>query len=168
MGSGVWCMHYMGMRAFRLPIPVFYHVPTVVLSLVAAVVASSIGLYVVSRDRVTAVHLGVGSVLMGGAIATMHYTGMAAMRLRAMHSYDRWLWGLSIVLAVGISLAGLMLIFSAREENRSWQRKVGSALLMGLAIPAMHYTGMAAVRFRPMAEAPEMAYSMDISTLANV
>jgi two-component system, NtrC family, sensor kinase len=84
MGSGIWCMHYMGMRAFRLPMPVYYHVLTVVLSLVAAVVASSIGLYVVSRDRVTAVHLGVGSVLMGGAIATMHYTGMAAVRFRPM------------------------------------------------------------------------------------
>src|ERR1700748_1031167 len=81
MGSGIWCMHYVGMLAFRLPIPVYYHMPTVVVSLVAAIVASGIALFVVSRHLMTVTHLAAGSVLMGLAIATMHYTGMAAMRL---------------------------------------------------------------------------------------
>src|SRR5580658_9275444 len=85
MGSGIWCMHYTGMLAFRLPIPVYYHVPTVVLSLLAAIIASGVALFVVSRPRMTATHLVAGSVFMGAGIATMHYTGMAAMRLGAMH-----------------------------------------------------------------------------------
>jgi NO-binding membrane sensor protein with MHYT domain len=79
MGSGIWCMHFTGMLAFRLPIPVYYDLSTMMVSLLAAIVASGIALYVVSRPRMTRVHLLVGSVLMGAGIATMHYTGMAAM-----------------------------------------------------------------------------------------
>src|ERR1035438_8605295 len=102
MGHGIWSMHYTGMLAFRLPIPVHYHVPTVVLSLLAAIAASTIALYVVSRERLGPSHLITGGLFMGGAIATMHYTGMAAMRLQAMHRYDPGLWVLSVVAAVGI------------------------------------------------------------------
>jgi NO-binding membrane sensor protein with MHYT domain len=91
MGSGIWCMHFTGMLAFRLPIPVYYDLSTVVVSLLAAIVASGIALYIVSRPRMTRVHLVAGSVLMGAGIATMHYTGMAAMRMRAMHYYDHTL-----------------------------------------------------------------------------
>ncbi len=122
MGGGIWCMHYTGMLAFRLPIPVYYHVPTVVVSLVAAIAASFIALYVVSQ-RMTRVHLIAGSLLMGGGIATMHYTGMAAMRMAAMQFYDPTLWVLSIIVAVIVSFAGLLIIYDSGSENRSWQRK---------------------------------------------
>src|SRR6202049_1778240 len=43
MGIGIWSMHYIGMLAFRLPIPVLYDWPTVLLSLLAAVFTSEIG-----------------------------------------------------------------------------------------------------------------------------
>ena len=149
MGSGIWCMHFTGMLAFRLPIPVYYDLSTVVVSLLAAIVASGIALHVVSRPRMTRVQLLVGSVLMGAGIATMHYTGMAAMRLRAMHYYNPTLWTLSIVLAVIISFAGLLIIFDSEEKKRSWQHKLGATFALGMAIPLMHYMGMAAVHFVP-------------------
>jgi PAS domain S-box-containing protein len=168
MGSGIWSMHYTGMLAFRLPIPVYYHVPTVMLSLLAAVLASWIALYVVSRQHVTALGVAVGSLLMGAGIATMHFTGMAAMRLGAMHHYRSGLWMLSVFLAVIISAVGLLLIFHFRNENRGWKIKVLSALLMGLAIPVMHYTGMAAVIFVPAMAASNLTHSVDISALASV
>jgi PAS domain S-box-containing protein len=168
MGSGIWCMHYTGMLAFRLPIPVFYYLPTVILSLLAAVLASLIALYVVSLDHMKPGHVLLGSLAMGAGIATMHYTGMAAMRMRAMHSYNLGLWILSIALAIGISLAGLLLLFYSRNENRGWKRKLAIALALGLAIPVMHYTGMAAVSFMPSAASPDMAHSVDISILANL
>jgi PAS domain S-box-containing protein len=168
MGSGIWSMHYTGMLAFRLPIPVHYHIPTVALSLLAAVLASLVALYVVSRERLTALRVGAGSLLMGTGIATMHYTGMAAMRLTAMHHYARGLLALSVLLAVVISLVGLLLISHFRDENRLWRVKVASALVMGLAIPVMHYTGMAAVNFMPTVVAPDLAHSADISVLASV
>lgn len=167
MGTGIWSMHYTGMLAFRLPIPVYYHVPTVALSLLAGVVASAIALYVVSRERVTPLQVGAGSLLMGIGIASMHYIGMAAMRLAAMHHYHRGLWALSIVLAVVISFAGLLLISYVRNENRGWGLKCGIAVVIGLAIPVMHYTGMAAVRFLPTPATPNLAHSVDISELAS-
>jgi PAS domain S-box-containing protein len=165
MGSGIWCMHYTGMLAFRLPIPVYYHVPTVVASLFAAIVASGVALFVVSRTRMTTAHLVAGSVLMGAAIATMHYTGMAAMRLGAMHYYDRNLWILSIFLAVIVSYAGLLIIYHSGGEH-SWKHKAGAAFSLGIAIPIMHYTGMAAVRFVVVPTPPDLSQSADTSTLA--
>src|SRR5262249_18745393 len=103
MGLGIWSMHYIGMLAFHLPIPVQYDWPTVLLSLLAAVLASAVALFVVSRPEMNAVHAIVGSLFMGGGIATMHYTGMAAMRLAATCHYSVGLVTLSIVLAMVIS-----------------------------------------------------------------
>jgi PAS domain S-box-containing protein len=168
MGSGIWCMHFTGMLAFRLPIPVYYYVPTVIASLLAAIAASLIALYIVSRERMTPVHLIAGSLLMGGGIATMHYTGMAAMRLCAMHVYNHTLWTFSIVLAVEISFAGLLIIYYSNGEKRGWKGKFGASLLLGIAIPMMHYTGMAAVHFIPSAIPPDLSHALDISSLARL
>jgi NO-binding membrane sensor protein with MHYT domain len=86
MGCGIWSMHYVGMLAFSLhdgnsAVPVLYYLPTVALSLLAAVVASCIALFVVSRGSWSWVAAGIGSVFMGLGIAGMHYIGMAAMRV---------------------------------------------------------------------------------------
>src|SRR3984957_13112934 len=84
MGTGIWSMHHIGMLAFVLPVPVAYHWPTVLLSLLAAILASAVALYVVSRQKMGAFPTFGGSALMGAGIAGMHYIGMAAMRLPAM------------------------------------------------------------------------------------
>jgi len=168
MGSGIWAMHYTGMLAFQLPMRVWYHIPTVLLSLLAAVLASAIALLVVSRQHVTALHTVVGSVLMGAGIAIMHYTGMAAMRLAAMHHYQPGLWVLSVLLAIVISFVGLLLISYSRHENRSWRIKFAISLVMGLAIPVMHYTGMAAVSFVPTVVPPDLSWSMEASAIGSV
>src|SRR5258708_24707915 len=107
MGTGIWPMHYIGMLAFILPIPVAYHWPTVLLSLFAAILASVIALCAVSRHKMGAPRAVAGSVLMGAGIASMHYIGMAAMRLPATCHFDSYLVGLSVVFAVLISLAAL-------------------------------------------------------------
>jgi len=167
MGAGIWSMHYTGMLAYRLPIPVYYHVPTVALSLLAAIFASFIALFVVSRQQLTTFRVVIGSLLMGAGIATMHYTGMAAMRLSAMHHYHHGLWTLSGVLAVVVSLAALWFTFHFREEKSERLLKIISSVIMGLAIPVMHYTGMAAVTFMPMNTAPDLSEALDISVLGN-
>jgi NO-binding membrane sensor protein with MHYT domain/nitrogen-specific signal transduction histidine kinase len=150
MGFGIWSMHYMGMLAFRLPVSVQYDWPTVVLSLIAAIVASAVALVVVSRPKMGLKRALLGSVLMGGGIATMHYTGMEAMRMPAMCSYSPGLVGLSVVLAIVISFVALWLTFHFRGDAAAWSwRKSTSAVVMGLAIPVMHYTGMAAATFTP-------------------
>src|SRR5580693_9394730 len=103
MGLGIWAMHYIGMLAFTLPIPVFYHWPTVLLSLLAAIVASGIALYVVSRTTMNVWNAALGSIFMGAGIAGMHYVGMDAMRLAAMCQFSTTLVATSIGLAVAIS-----------------------------------------------------------------
>lgn len=153
MGVGIWSMHYIAMLAFDLPIPVLYDVPTVALSLLAAVLASAIALWVVSRNRMGLAQAIPGSVLMGAAIALMHYIGMAAMRLGATAHYDPALVALSIGVAIVVSFVALGVAFALRADRagRLVWRKVVSAILMGAAIPCMHYTAMAAVRFRESA-----------------
>jgi PAS domain S-box-containing protein len=166
MGLGIWAMHYIGMLAFHLPVPVLYDVPTVIVSLVAAITASAVALFVVSRNRLTAASAAAGSIVMGSGIAAMHYIGMAAMRLPAIHHYDSRLVALSVALAIVISLVALILSFLFRDEVRasSW-RKVGSAVLMGVAVPVMHYTGMAAASFTSAPSMADASRAVAISTL---
>lgn len=166
MGIGIWSMHYIGMLAFSLPIPVLYDWPTVLLSLLAAIFASAISLFVVSRQRMGLAAALVGSGVMGAGIATMHYTGMAAMRLSAMCYYSSSLVALSVVLAILISLVALWLTFHFRNDvKEKWLQKIASAALMGAAIPVMHYTGMAAASFTASGEAPDLSHAVSVSSL---
>ncbi len=167
MGMGIWSMHYVGMEAFRLPVAVQYDWPTVLLSMAAAVFASAVALFVVSRKTMGMPAAVLGSLLMGSGIAAMHYIGMAAMRLPAMCSYSSGLVTLSVVLAIVIAFAAMWLTFGVRGQVATWSwRKSGSALLMGLAIPTMHYVGMAAVSFMPASlTASELTHAVSISEL---
>ena len=166
MGTGIWSMHYIGMLAFVLPIPVAYHWPTVLLSLFAAILASVIALYVVSRQKMGAFRAFAGSVLMGAGIASMHYIGMAAMRLSAICQFSSFLVVLSVVFAVLISLAALWITFHFRDEKAGigW-RKIAGAVVMGAAIPVMHYTGMAAASFTPSGIPADLSRAVSPSTL---
>src|SRR5258706_2972115 len=166
MGTGIWAMHYIGMLACILPVPVAYHWPTVLLSLFAAILASAIALYLVSRQKMGAFRAFVGSILMGGGIASMHYIGMAAMRLAAICHYNSLLVVLSVVFAVLISLVALWITFHLRDEKAAtgW-RKIAGAVVMGAAIPVMHYTGMAAAHFTPSAMPADLSRAISISTL---
>jgi len=167
MGTGIWSMHYIGMLAFILPIPVAYHWPTVLLSLFAAILASVIALYVVSRQKLGASRAVAGSVLMGAGIASMHYIGMAAMRLPAICRFNSFLVVLSVVFAVLISLVALWITFHFRDEKTGIGReKLAGALVMGAAIPVMHYTGMAAASFTASGMPPNLYHAVSISALS--
>jgi two-component system, sensor histidine kinase and response regulator len=124
MGTGIWSMHYIGMLAYSLSVTVRYDWPTVLWSLVAAVFASAIALFVVSRKKMGGVSVAIGGLLMGIGIAAMHYIGMEAMRLPAMCSYSPRLVFLSVLLAIAISLVALWLTFHLREETSSlgWRK----------------------------------------------
>jgi two-component system, sensor histidine kinase and response regulator len=166
MGIGIWSMHYIGMLAFSLPVPVLYDWPTVLLSLLAAIFASAIALLIVSRKKMGLPAAMVGSIIMGGGIAAMHYIGMAAMRLPAMCYFSYALVSLSVVLAIVISLVALFLTFYFRNKVKEKRPlKIASAVLMGSAIPVMHYTGMAAARFRYTGHQPDLAHAISVSTL---
>ena len=166
MGTGIWSMHYIGMLAFILPIPVAYHWPTVLLSLFAAILASVVALGVVSRQKMGWFRALAGSVLMGAGIASMHYIGMAAMRLPAICHFNSSLVVLSIVFAVLISLAALWITFHFRDQKTGmgWEKAAG-AVVMGAAIPVMHYTGMAAASFTASRIPVDLSHAVSVSTL---
>lgn len=168
MGTGIWSMHFIGMLAFSLPVVVRYDVPTVIVSHVAAVIASGIALHVVSRHALEIGPFLSGGVFMGLGITAMHYIGMAAMRLSAAVQYDLWLVGLSIVIAMGASLTGLWIAFHLRADASKIEigKKIMGSIVMGIAIPAMHYTGMAAASFITInAVVVESPFAVDISLL---
>src|SRR3984957_687032 len=166
MGIGIWSMHYTGMLAFRLPVPVLYHWPTVLLSLLAGIVASAIALFVVSRARLGWPAAVAGSVCQGSGIAALHYIAMDSMRFAGMHHYSPAVVALSILVAIAGSLLSLRLTFLFRNEAAGRKRRrVASALLMGTAICLMHYTGMAAVTFISSLSVPNPAHAVRVSLL---
>ncbi|MDX2270438.1 MAG: MHYT domain-containing protein [Cyanobacteriota bacterium] len=149
MGIGIWSMHFVGMLAFSLPVEINYDYWIVAFSMVVAMLASGIAMFLVSRSRLTLFQLVGGAILMGMGIAVMHYTGMAAMQMEAMIQYDPLLFFLSILIATAASLAALWIAFQLKGQfsQQGFLLKIGSSVIMGIAIAGMHYTGMAAAQF---------------------
>ena len=167
MGIGIWQMHLKGMLAFRLPVPAEYHWPTMLLALLVAILASAVALYIASRERMSFAEALTGSMFMGAGIAGLHYLLMAAMRVPAVCRYSPILVVCSILLAILFSLIALLLAFDLRGETRwSIPRRAGSAVVMGAAVSAMHYTGMAAAGFI-LGSPPDLSQAVSISPLAN-
>jgi len=169
MGTGIWSMHFTGMLAFRLSVPVMYHWPTVLLSFVIAATSSAVSLYVVSRPKLIFARAVTSGIAMGLGIAVMHYTGMAAMRMAASTRFDPGIVTLSVLFAILNSLAGLWLAFRFRAETRIiiW-RKIGSGAVMGAAIWMMHYTGMSAASFVPSSMPQNLSHTVNISPLGTI
>ncbi len=148
MGIGVWSMHFIGMLAFSLPIPLGYDLALTLLSLALAVLSSGFALALVGQERLPAWQLAAGALVMGCGIAGMHYLGMYAMLMQPGIDYDPVLFGLSLVIAALASGAALWIAVRLRKRTPYVRlMRAGAALLMGLAIVGMHYTGMAAARF---------------------
>jgi diguanylate cyclase len=151
MGTGIWAMHFVGMLAFHLPVPVAYDLSTTLFSLLIAVVVSGVALLILRRPALEAQNLTIGATVMGIGISTMHYTGMAAMQMSPPIRYDAALFVTSVLIAIVASLAALWIAFQLRTKysRLAILAKLGSAGVMGLAITGMHYTGMAAAQFAP-------------------
>ncbi len=148
IGVGIWSMHFIGMLAFRLPIPLGYDPWITGISFALSVAAAGFALWTVTRGPLTWRRLAGGAVIMGLGIAAMHYVGMAAMRMHPAIEYRPAWFAASIVIA--IAAAGVALALADRIREGGWRQHVDhvlAALAMGAAIAGMHYTGMAAARF---------------------
>ena len=164
MGGGIWSMHFVAMLAFIMPIPMSYDIGLTILSLVVAIFVTGIGFYVISRRSASPLRLVLSGIFMGLGIAGMHYTGMAAMRGNIELSYDPLFFALSLVIAIGASTVALWVAFRTTDLGQ----KLVAAVVMGLAISGMHYTGMRAAIFycsRPGSTAQVNA-SVDQTNLA--
>ncbi|GLQ49427.1 MHYT domain-containing protein [Dyella flava] len=149
-GTGVWGMHFMGMVALVLPVPVTFNAWLTFASWVVAVLVSGIGFYVI-RNGVRIGSWLVASALMAAGVCLMHYGGMYAMQMGDGLTYRPLLFWISVAIAFGASAAALLIMTWLRDSER-WPgvlARIGAALVMGLAVTGMHYTGMAAAMFAP-------------------
>jgi NO-binding membrane sensor protein with MHYT domain len=165
MGGGIWSMHFVAMLAFMMPIPMSYDIGLTILSLVVAILVTGVGFYVISRQGASPLRLLLSGIFMGLGIAGMHYTGMAAMRGNVELSYDPLFVALSLVIAIGASTVALWVAFRTTDL----EQKLVAAVVMGLAISGMHYTGMRAALFycsRPGSNQAEVTASVEQTNLA--
>jgi len=151
MGGGIWSMHFIGMLAFSLPVPINYNLTTTFFSMAPAIFASAMALHFMDQPRLGFVRLNVGGLLMASGIGGMHYLGMEAMRLDAQMAYDPILFGSSILVAHVLATLALFIKYAIAErfEQYAGSAKVGSAVVLGCAVACMHYTAMAAVKYFP-------------------
>lgn len=145
MGVGIWSMHFTGMLALKMGMPVSYDVALTLLSMAVAIAAATLAFLVVGRGIVGVGKLALAGPVMGVGIASMHYMGMAAMRMEAATSYDPLLVAASFVIAISASVAALWLFFRLNRDDLTGRSRVllkgGAALVMGAAIGGMHYMG---------------------------
>jgi NO-binding membrane sensor protein with MHYT domain/signal transduction histidine kinase/CheY-like chemotaxis protein len=142
-GCGIWSMHFVAILAYSVPLPVEFDLLATIVSLVLPIVVTGFAFRLAAGRDSGRLALVTGGVVMGSGIGLMHYTGMGAMRIAADLHHD-WVWVVvSVLIAVGASIAALWLGFrtSARLP------KVTAAALMGLAISGMHYSAMHGARF---------------------
>jgi len=148
MGIGIWSMHFLGMLAFRLPMTMSYDPTITFLSLLIAIASSLFALWLVCQSKLEWPQLCAGAAIMGAGICSMHYTGMAAMRMTPQIHYNLPMFLLSAAIAAVASGAALWIAFRLRRGAKGVKRlRAGAAVVMGLAIAGMHYAGMAAARF---------------------
>jgi NO-binding membrane sensor protein with MHYT domain/signal transduction histidine kinase len=148
MGMGIWSMHFIGMLAYSVEIPLRYGILRTVLSLLIAMITSGFALAIAGRPQLGIGRLAIGSVVMGAGICAMHYSGMSAIQIVPIITYQPWLVLASIGIAVGASFAALWLAFKLRSGQSLYigLARGGAAVVMGLAISGMHYTAMAATK----------------------
>ncbi|MFL6677155.1 MAG: MHYT domain-containing protein [Burkholderiaceae bacterium] len=151
MGTGIWGMHFVGMLAFRLPIPLGYDFGITLLSWLLPILVSAMALWQLGQAQLSPGQLALSGVLLGVGINAMHYVGMAAMRMDPAIDYSPWLVAASVAIAIAAASAALWIGFrlrATRGSPRTLLYRCGAAVVMGFAIVAMHYTGMAAATFQ--------------------
>lgn len=143
LATGIWTMHFVAMLGFRVSgTEIRYNVPLTVLSLLVALLVVGLGVFAVGYGKGRFVALVAGGLTTGLGVASMHYLGMAAMRLHGEVSYDPWEVALSVSVAVAAATVALWAVLTVHRPVVV----MGASLLMGVAVSSMHYTGMLAVR----------------------
>ena len=150
LGMAVWSMHFVGMLAFHLPIPLAYDLTLTLLSALPAIAAALLGFKVLREFRISNLRIVVSGVLMGLGISAMHYTGMAALKMSPAISYDPLILALSVAVATIASWGALLMMYQGERVNlATLPRFMLGAAIMGLAIAGMHYIAMLGMEIQP-------------------
>jgi NO-binding membrane sensor protein with MHYT domain len=160
--TGIWVMHFIAMLGFTIPgQTIRYNVPITILSMVIAVIVVGIGTFIVGFSREGTWPLLLGGLIIGLGVNSMHYLGMAAIRVQASLTYNPALVAASVVIAV---IAGTAALWAALRLDTVWSTLIAS-LIMGVAVSGMHYTGMAALQVHA-APGPAVSTSATASAAA--
>ena len=153
LGAGIWSMHFIGMLAYKMNMIMSYDPWLTLLSLLAAVITSYAVLRIVGNSSLSISTITISALLLGLGICSMHYIGMAAMKMEATLRYVPSIFLISIIIAVVASAAALWLAFNLAHSHGKYRMlfQIGAALVMGAAICGMHYTGMNAAVIVPKA-----------------
>ncbi|MCX4968671.1 hypothetical protein OHA98_28725 [Streptomyces sp. NBC_00654] len=158
IGSGIWTMHFVAMMGFTVEgAPITYDKAITFASLAVAIVMVGIGIFIVGYRGATRMALITGGTITGLGVASMHYLGMAGMRLQGQFAYDTLTVSLSVVIAVVAATAALW----AAVSVHGFAASLGASLVMGVAVSGMHYTGMAALDVHLHADAATGAVAGD-------
>lgn len=168
LGAGIWSMHFIGMLAYSMPMTVNYDLPLTLLSLLVAVAGAAYALNHLGTKFNKLSHRVQTGFVMGASISVMHYMGMAAMRMDAVIQYNKLLVVISIIIAIVASFVALTLAqyFSCHTKREQRSLKFVSAIVMGLAIAGMHYTGTAAATFYHTDKLVESVLPIDSELMA--
>ncbi len=147
MGLGIWSMHFIGMSAFHLPVPMEHNMWLTVVSAIPAIIAAFLAFYLANMKKQKFSTLIFASLFMGAGISTMHYLGMAALELEASYVYKVAPFTLSILIAIIASFAALVIFSYGTKITDKVLVKISAALLLTIAISSMHYMGMQAIQF---------------------
>ena len=149
MGGGIWAMHFTGMLAFKLPISISYELGLTLGSLLIAILAAGFAFFYATQKPIKLFRVVLGGIIMGAGVVIMHYSGMQAMKFSGSMHYKLDLFVASILIAIAAATVALSLIifFGKKDQIPSFKYKLSAALIMGLAVSGMHYTGMEATVF---------------------
>jgi len=140
-GVAIWSMHFVGMLAYRLPVMVGYSKLETVVSLIAPVAVAWAALRFLAGGEMTFWRLAITGTLTGLGVCVMHYLGMYSMRFSGFFAWSAELLAASVAIAIVAASAALWLAFNKKTNV---PKQVVAAMVMGVAVCAMHYTGMAA------------------------
>ncbi|MDP1524090.1 MAG: EAL domain-containing protein [Methylotenera sp.] len=167
LGMAIWSMHFVGMLAFHLPIPLSYDLPLTLLSAVPAMAAALLGFYVLRTPAVSNTRIFLAGLFMGAGISSMHYIGMAALKMSPAITYNPGIYALSIFIAIAASWIALLMMFRGEQiKLPEYVRFALGSLVMGLAISGMHYTSMQGVTISPGSVCMGGAVHIDSPALA--
>lgn len=147
MGTGIWTMHFIGMSAHLLPITIEYDWVLTTLSILPAMLASFLAFYTIGSSKLTLRSYTIAGMIMGLGISAMHYIGMIAIKFEGLIVYQPWIFIASILIAIAASVVALYVFSSLREHMENHSIHIGTAIILGLAVSSMHYTGMMASTF---------------------
>jgi signal transduction histidine kinase len=157
-GCGVWATHFVAMLAYKSSLPISYDLALTVLSIVAAVVIAFAGVWVAVKLRVPAA----GGALVGVAIGTMHYIGMAALRGPVEVSWDSTYVVASLIIGPILSAAA----FEVALRASTLSRRVQAAGLLTLGIVLLHFTGMTGLTLTPNGDATAVGGALEPGSIS--